>query len=206
MRVVNISRWAIMLSMIATTCGCHTAHKIFGVDRHADIPCGAIPAPLGTYSCQWQDAQTSRAEADYFVLYPNEWRYGTDEDGTRLGPAGVRRLEQFARRLPHEPFTVVIDRSEDAQLDEARRIAVVSQLYELGLDEAESRVVLGRGEANYLYGLEAPQIGTGFIGTGGVGRGGGRNQGGGLGGLGGFGGNLGGGVGGGLGGFGGGVF
>lgn len=194
----------IMLVALLTVAGCRTSHGVLGSDSHADIPHGAIPAPLGTYACQWQQAQNGLAEQDYFVLYPNEWRYGANEDGTRLGPAGVRRLEEFARRLPHEPFTVVVDKSEDADLDQARRVAVVSYLSNLGMHDADSRVVVDRGRANGLYGLEAPQIGGGFLGTGGAGtsgRTGGR--GGGLGGQnGGQGGFGGGGFGGG--GFGGG--
>lgn len=178
--------------------GCQTSRNIFGPDRHADIPHGAIPAPLGTYSCEWQHAQTALAEQDYFVLYPNEWRYGQQEDGTRLGPSGVRRLEKFARRLPHEPFTVVIDRSEDAELDQARRVAVVGYLSSLGMNDAASRVVVDRGQANGLYGLEAPQIGGGFLRSGGTGAGG-QTRGLGAGGSGGGGGM-------GVGGFGGGSF
>lgn len=178
--------------------GCRTADDFVGPDHHADIPHGAIPAPLGTYSCEWQQAQTGLAEQDYFVLYRNEWRYGTAEDGTRLGPAGVRRLEEFARRLPHEPFNVVIDRSEDVELDQSRRVAVVGYLSSLGVNDAESRVVVDRGRANDLYGAEAPQIGGGFLRAGGTGTGGqtgSTSGGGGLGGggLGGGGGGLGGG-------------
>jgi hypothetical protein len=141
------------------------------------------------------------AEQDYFVIYSNEWRYGTDEDGTRLGPAGERRLEEFAQRLPYEPFTVVIDKSEDAELDQSRRVAVVEQLSRLGMNDADSRVIVDRGQANGLYGIEAPIIGGGFLQNGGAGAGGG-GQGMGAGGMGGMGGMGGGGLGGG--GFGGG--
>jgi hypothetical protein len=194
----------IMLVALLAAAGCRTSHGILGDDHHADIPHGAIPAPLGTYACEWQQAQSSLADEDYFVLYPNEWRYGAGEDGTRLGPAGVRRLEEFARRLPHEPFSVVIDKSEDAGLDQARRVAAVEYLSSLGMRNADSRVVVGRGQANGLYGLEAPRIGGGFLqagGTGGSGAGAGGFGGGGIGGGGlGGGGFGGGGIGGGLGG------
>ena len=197
---------AIAIPALAIMAGCHTADGILGVDRHADIPHGTVPAPLGTYACQWQQMQTSRAEQDYFVFYPNEWRYGAHEDGTRLGPAGERRLEEFARRLHHEPYAVVIDKSDDASLDQARRVAVVSFLDQRGVIGADSRVMIGRGEANGLYGLEAPRIGTGFLGIGG-GAGGAAGGGGGMGGGGMGGGGMGGGGlgGGGLGG-GGGLF
>lgn len=176
--------------VVALALGCKTSNEMLGPDHHADIPHGAIPAPLGTYSCEWQQAQTGLAEQDYFVLYPNEWRHGSTEDGTRLGPAGVRRLEEFSQRLPNEPFTVVIDKSEDAELDQSRRVAVVGYLSSMGLGDADSRVVVGRGQAAGLYGAEAPQIGSGFISTGlnnGAGSSGGAGRQGGLGG-GGFGG------------------
>lgn len=188
------------ISLLASA-GCQMQHGARYVPPHprADIPKGAVPAPLGTASCQWQNEQAARAEQDYFVIYGNEWRYGRDEDGTRLGPFGTRHLEELAERLPHEPFPIVIDRSEDAELDQARKFAVVSYLESKGLPDAESRVVVGRGEANALYGVEAPGIGIGFIGAGGGlgGRGGGRGGfgggvGGGLGAGGGFGGGLGG--------------
>jgi hypothetical protein len=198
-------RQTLAVLLTAAMIGCHAGHGTLGIDRHADIPPGAIPAPLGTYTCQWHQAQTTRAEQDYFVIYENEWRYGRDEDGTRLGPFGVRRLEEFAERLSYEPFSIVIDSSEDPSLDHARRAAVVVFLCERGVMDADARVVIGRGEANSLYGLEAPRIGPGFFGTRGTagrgarGRGGfgGGGFGGGLGGLGGGGFGAGGGFGGG---------
>lgn len=185
-----------------TLLGCRGTHDEIGA-THADIPHGAIPAPLGSYACQWQNAQNGLAEQDNFVIYPNEWRYGADEIGTRLGPAGERRLEEFVRRLPLEPYIVVIDKSEDTELDQARRAAVVGYLISHGVHDADSRVVVGRGQAGGLYGLEAPQIGGGFLqsGSSGAGRSGGTNtRGGGLGGRGFGGGGMGGGFGGGLGG------
>lgn len=42
--------------------GCRAPHDMFGADEHADILHGAIPAPLSTYSCQWQQAQNGLAE------------------------------------------------------------------------------------------------------------------------------------------------
>ena len=188
----------LLLSISLTAgAGCRTHHGPRNVHPRADIPKGAIPAPLGTAACQWQNEQSARAERDYFVIYGNERRYGREEDGTRLGPFGTRHLEELAERLPYEPFPIVIDRGDDAELDQARKIAVVSYLESKGLPDAESRVVVGRGEANALYGIEAPPIGIGFIGSGGGagGRGGGGGIGGGRGGLGG--GGLGGGLGGG---------
>jgi hypothetical protein len=99
----------------------------------------------------------------------------------------------------------VIDKSDDPELDQARRSAIVAHLQQCGFSDVESRVVVGRGEAEGLYGVEAPFITPGFFGGAGSAGRGGVGRGGGSGGLGsGFGGGFSGF--GGIGGFGGGIF
>lgn len=205
MRHTMRSSFATLL-MAAIVTGCQHDGNLVGAHRCADIPPGAVPAEQGTYVCQWQKWQHARAEQNYFVIYDNEWRFGANEDGTRLGPFGERHLEDLTARLDYQPYSIVIDKTEDNELDQSRWMYVVNYLEQQGVADPQARVLIGRGDAEGLYGLEAPGIGSGFLGYGsgfGGGFGGGGFGGGGFGG-GGFGGFGGGGFGGG--GFGGGGF
>lgn len=166
----------LIVTIAAVLPGCASIRGIFCQDPCADIPKGALPAALGTATCQWQNLQSLRAEQDYFVIYGNEWLCAPDEDGARLGPFGRRHLEELAARIAYEPFTIVIAKSADAGLDTARRAAVVAFLMNCGVADAEHLVVIGRGEANGLYGVEAPAISQRFLSTGISGAGGGGGQ------------------------------
>lgn len=185
---MRIAVW--MVTLLAAGC---RQHGGCGPDRCADMPPGAMPAAMGTYACQWQNAQTARGEEDDFVVYQYEWLGG----GVQLGPDGRRHAALIAARLPEVPFAVVIAASGNEELDQQRRLAMVEHLASHGLGEADGRVVVGYPEAEGLYGAEAERLGDQWL----LGRGAGR-QGGILGG-GGFGGYGGGGFG--LGGFGGGM-
>ena len=184
-QIRQLSRVAVLSLPIAL--GCRSDHGILGVDRCADIPPGAIPQPIGTYNCQWQQSQAQRAEQDYFVLYDYEWRAGADQ----LGPFGARHLDELSKRLESEPFVIVIAKTDNEQLNEQRRGVVIEVLRQRGVADASSRVTIGYPEAEGLYGFEARRVGAGFTGQG-AGGGGTLGQGGG--------GNIGGGAGGGIGG------
>jgi hypothetical protein len=148
----------------------------------------AIPAPPGTYVCQWTAAEATRAEADKFVFYQYEW----ERDKAQLGPFGQRHAAQVAERLPCVPYPVVIEPSDDGKLDESRRLAILQALACEGKSVPLERIVVGHGEAEPLYAQEAPAIYRGMF----------SNQTGG-GAMGGFGGGVGtsvGGMGGGMGG------
>jgi hypothetical protein len=97
--------------------------------------------------------QIDKAEADDFVIYKHEWYMG----GKELGPYGRYHIQLIARRIPSVPFPVMIQVTEDASLNEARRKAVVRMLQDAGVADAEQRVVLGYPEAEGLYGEEAEQ-------------------------------------------------
>jgi len=167
-------------------------------DHCADIPHGAVPAPPGTYNTQWQQAQDSRADQDYLVFYQYEWLGESD----RLSPFGERHVDRLLTRLPHAPSPIVIEASGDAQRDQLRVAAMTSHLARHDAAWADYPVVVGRSQAEPLYGFESRRVTNGFLG----GRGAG-GQGGGGGGFGGAGGGFGGGgFGGSGGGFGGGGF
>jgi hypothetical protein len=160
---------------------CAEPHVPHGAECR-DIPKDAIPAPPGTYVCQWTAAEASRAEADKFVFYQYEWQ----RDQAQFGPFGERHVSQVSARLSCVPYPVVIETSGDAALDESRRLTMLHSLSCTGLNVPPQRVVVGHGEAEPLYSQEAPAIASGVFSS----RGGGA-AGGGLGGGGGGGGGVG---------------
>jgi hypothetical protein len=168
--------------------------------QHKDFPCGAIPLPPGNHVRDWVNGQALKAELDDFVLYKYEFCKG----GEKLGPYGSAHIQMIARRLATVPFPVVVQATIDPQLNESRRMQVITALALAGVPNPEERVVIAFPEAEGMYGEEAeivyPQLfatnpfGFGYGGFGGFGGGGGF--GGFYGGFGGFGGGLFGGYGG----------
>jgi hypothetical protein len=144
----------------------------------------AIPANPGTYVCQWTAAEASRAEADKFIFYQYEWQ----RDKAELGPFGQRHAAQVAARLACVPYLIVVEPSDDAKLDESRRLAILQSLVCEGRSVPPERIVVGNSEAEPLYSQEAPAIAAGMFGnqtgtgtTGGFGGGGIGGSGGGVG-------------------------
>ena len=172
----------VALLFAALAGGCQNCGQQHGIDKCADIPPGAIPRPAGTYSCQWQTAQISRAGQDQWLVYEYEWF----KEGKQLGPFGQRHVEALLQQLPHcdckiivEPYFDTTKNAPDAELNEARRQVVVTQLATAGVPEPDSRVVLGYSQALPLYGPEAVQVGDarlpgGVSGIGGTGGGAGQ--------------------------------
>jgi hypothetical protein len=169
----------ITLGWAALAAGCrYDGGWAWCTDQCADIPCGAIPPPAGTYSCQWQTEQIARAQQDFFVIHQTEWYLG----GKQLGPDGRKHVSQIAKRLGEGSSPVIVSATDDDKLNSARRQAVVESLLTLGVPDADSRVVSGESEAEGLYGQEAVRYGTTRLGgTGTTGAGGGFGAGGGLG-------------------------
>jgi uncharacterized membrane protein YgcG len=141
--------WPILLTLATTAGCCHTGQKPCN-----DIPPGAIPQPNGTYTCQWIHAEMARAEQDKFVIYQYEW----SADNTKLTPLGREHLAAIAQGLPQVPFPVVIEPSCDERVNESRRLAVLEMLANCHAQINPDRVVLGRPEAEGLYGQEAPGV------------------------------------------------
>jgi hypothetical protein len=125
------------------------------IDNCSTIPKGAIPQPYGWFVHGWQNAQASKAEADDFVIYKHEWFKG----GTELGPYGSYHIQQILKRLPGVPFPVLLQvETQDPARNEMRRLVIVNYLAQVGVPDAETRVVLGYPEAEGLFGDEAPRI------------------------------------------------
>lgn len=174
------------------------------VDRCADIPAGAIPAPAGTYANAAFRRQADRAEYDDFVIYYHEWLDGT----ATPGPFGAIHLARLLARVPSPACPLVIQPEADRpQLTAERQRVVVEALANAGVPNPAALVVVAYPSAEGLYGREAERIEPLLL-RGGAAGGGLGGFGGGVGGVGGgvggSGGGLGG-IGGGLGGFGGGV-
>ena len=103
----------------------------------------------------------ARADQDNFVIYQYEW----SADVTKLTPSGQGHVAQIAQGLCQVPFPVVIEPSSDRRVDESRRMAVLEALASSGNPVTPDRVILGRPEAEGLYGQEAPGIARGMFGT-----------------------------------------
>jgi hypothetical protein len=158
------------LGTLSAVAGCQSCGPPFGPEC-ADIPPGSIPAPSGTYVCQWQTAQAERAELDDFVLYINEWA----DRSAALSPGGQAHVKVLAQRLEADagplPAQVLIQQSADPELDQARKATVVQLLAEQGIASAGERVEIGCPEAEGLYGFEAPRIVRGYTQSGTFGSG-----------------------------------
>ena len=160
----------LLVVALATSSGCQSRGCRARVlrDEHADFPPGAVPAPAGTYRDQWHAEQTARAERDFFVFYLYEWQGESD----RLSPFGERHLERVVQRAHHTPHPLVVEPSDDPLLDQSRVVALQIALATHDPAWGTYPVVLGRSEAEPLYGFESPNVVRGY--TGGAGRLGGR--------------------------------
>jgi len=128
----------------------------------ADPPCRIfgrksvlMPAPFGTHVNGWFDAQAASAEADQFVIYPQEWF----RDGTTLGPYGSYHLQRITQRLPGVPFQVIIQPNlHDAKINQARQTFIINHLLAAGINDAQARVAVAFPRAEGLRGDEATRI------------------------------------------------
>jgi hypothetical protein len=75
----------------------------------------------------------------------------------------VHRFIVMARVLCPSSYPVVVEASDDAALDESRRLALVQALACEGLTVPLTRVFVGHGEAEPLYSQEAPAIVSGMF-------------------------------------------
>lgn len=154
-------------------------------------------APLGSISDPIWQKQEENAEASEFVIHQHEFVGNT----IRLNLAGEDHLKQIAVRARKTSYPVIIERSmmspkadskygypvnNDATLDDQRRQLVVKALLAMGVEDAESRVVVAPVYAPGFESFEANRAyQRGFSGRGFGGAGGGFGGGGGGGGFGG---------------------
>ena len=143
----SCAMWLVLLTMAAP--GCENGPKTCN-----DITPGAIPQPSGSYLCQWNHAETARADRDKFVIYQYEWA----AEPTTLTPGGREHLDCLSQGLAQSTCPIVIETSQDDRLDAARREAIVRALAGKNVLLALDRVIVGRSEAEGLYGQEAPGV------------------------------------------------
>lgn len=183
-------RWAATgltaTALTASLIGCASS------DKGPKLPIADIhPTPLGTVSDPIWQQQEENAEASDFVIYEHEWVHNS----SRLNPAGMEHVKQIAHRAAATPFPVLVERSSMSvdpstqykfpvngheELDLERRNLVTQALLEMGVADAESRVVVSpaltpgfqefEGERAYNRGM-SDDSGGGF-GFGGFGAGG----------------------------------
>jgi len=147
----------LFIAMMIVGGSCNTCPSEHGCQ---DIPRGAIPQPCGVYMCRWEHTMENAADRDLTVIYRYEW----SADPTRLTPAGQDHLYSLARQLCCATGPIVIETSDDAQLDVARRQAIMRSLGEINIMLTD-RVVIGRSNAEGLYGQEAAGIAAHIIGN-----------------------------------------
>lgn len=183
---------AAVLAVLAVTTGCQHYHQA----KMLYQPPPPV-APLGTVSDPIWQSQEARAEASDFVIYQHEFGFQNAE----LNSCGMNHVTQVAARLkycPHlpvivEPSNMTVRENTDFQypvhpnpeLDLRRREVIVIALQELGIPNAEKRVLVAPALAAEANASEAQQAyNQGLSGAGNFGFGGG---------FGGFGGSFGGG-------------
>ncbi|MHC4875258.1 MAG: hypothetical protein ACYTGL_02090 [Planctomycetota bacterium] len=179
------------LLSVATVTGCSCPTWLYKEKwtMRVPVPCPPAPAPLGSSVVSLQHAQEINSEANDFVVYDHEFV----KNETRLTPAGEDHVRQIAARMEETGFPVIVEQTEnevdpsstykypvanDADLDTSRRDLVVQALNLLGVQGADSRVIVGPSPSFGLTGNQAIRAyNVGFSGRG-SGRGGGFGGGG----------------------------
>jgi len=154
--------------------GCAGGQGILGVDEQADFPAGAIPEKSGQKACRWHQAQASNAAIDRQVFY----RADFVGDSVQIGPAASKKfIERIQFGDPTAALLVILEPSENPQLDQHRIGTVTSLANQLGVSNAHFQI--GFPPALGLLGSDAERLGRSATSTGNLG--GGRGNGGGFG-------------------------
>jgi len=190
-----------IITIVATFGGCRSGHGVCGVDKCADVPCGAIPASPGNHLCQWQQAQVRSASTDLGVFYQADF-VGTTE---QLSPAAQKQVTSLIQQGSVGTVALIVEPSDDPQRDASRTVSLAAAFSGGGVPISADQIQVAYPPALGLEGFRAQQVARSASRSGGQGGGQGQNGGGSGGGLGGgFGGGGGGGGGSGMGG--GGIF
>ena len=165
--IASLTTSCLAIALI-TTSGCASRGGIFGVDRCADIPAGAIPEPAGVKNCNWQTAQVSGAEADQTVFYKCDFI----GNSAKIAPEAINRIARTASSGLATTQPSIIEPSGDETLDAARVTAVSLQLASYGIPQPVVTVAIPA--ALGMQGIRAEQIadGLGNFGNNGVSNGG----------------------------------
>ena len=165
-------RMCLTLALIGAMIGCRGNQGIRGVDNCADIPKGAIPVEAGTYVAQWQQAQVDQASLDRGVLYQADFIGKTDS----LGPAAKMNLARMITEGTIQTVPLVIEPSNDSQLDMSRAASVAATLSASGWPVSPDQIQIAYPVALGLDGFRAQQVAGNTTGNGNQGGGGGNGN------------------------------
>lgn len=145
-----------VLGMLPTTAqawfGCNSGWCGFG--GHGGHHLALQAAPRGSFVHKFIAVQANKAEPLDFVFYGNEWYKG----GTTLGPYGRYHVGEVAKRLPKVPFPVVLEPHINPAVNEARRKLLVEALLNLGISDAQQRVVIAYPPSEDLRGDDIERL------------------------------------------------
>ena len=168
MKKISRRGFAMLAMSTATTAmltGCHHYHQArrFYQPPPAVAPLGAISDPI------WQ-SQEARAEASDFVIYIHEFEY----EAPWLNYCGKSHVKQIAARLQYCPNLPVVIQPDMTKVDEStefkypihpnpeldmkRREMIILALQEMGVADAEKRVVIAPAWAEGFTATEAQQV------------------------------------------------
>lgn len=135
---------------------CQLKDKIFGADTPCNCPDCQIERvhvakqPVGFTIEHFQQAQIGRGQKSQMVFRSYDFQLNT----AKLNIGGYRRATRVVPLLPTNVFPVVIESSNNSQLDDRRRIAVVQALTSAGFPIPVERVVAQRPRNRDLDGAD----------------------------------------------------
>lgn len=150
----SIKQLSLIGLFTAASIGCKTNEGIFGVDKCATIPCGAIPAKPGSHVCQWQQAQVASAATDLGVFYQADFVGKTDQ----LGPAGAEHIARMTQQGLVAKVPVILEPSDDVSRDAMRTISLAAAFTNAGVPMMAEQIQVAYPPAIGLDGLRAQQV------------------------------------------------
>ncbi len=145
---------SVFLGVVSTFPGCRTGQGICNVDRCADVPCGAIPAPAGSYLCNWQQAQVASASIDLGVFYQSDFV----GDSVNLSPSAEQQVARLVQQGAVGTIPIVIEPSNDPQRDAGRVYMLASAFSAAGYPMSADHIQVAHPAAIGLEGFQAQQI------------------------------------------------
>jgi hypothetical protein len=135
-------------------CGCpgHHSRKAYWQRHHWGYPEEFCERPFGSMVRSALNAQVTNGLASQMSLYEYDF------DGPMLTARGRIELQRIAERMQRLGAPIVIEATNEAQLDQQRRITVIEQLLQLGMPVTEEFVLVRSMIRPGLNGVEARTI------------------------------------------------
>lgn len=151
----RIGRFGLTAALMLAAAGCANKGGIFGVDRYADVPPGAIPEEAGAKLHAWRSRQISNAAADLFALYVSDFVGDTAE----LSPAARERIGRLVQSNSAQNLSWIVEPSGNPAIDQARVDALVAEVGDRGVTSID--VSIATPPALGLSGPQAEQVAGG---------------------------------------------